>query len=88
MHLTVPYAAFCKLLTFKVRDLYSFKGPSEDEEDESELTVTEIKEQRIKQKKEAELLHQARQEEMEREGEERKKKMQDRGCSWGIGKLY
>ena len=61
------------------------QGPDTDEEQESELTVTEIKEQRQLQKREAELMRQTQQ--MERE--ENKKMAEDAAvgsqCCWGIG---
>ena len=64
--------------------LFILQGPDEDREEESELSVKEMVEQREKQKKEAELLRQAEIEETQRKMELLKKQEEARGCSWGI----
>ncbi|CAL1536937.1 unnamed protein product [Lymnaea stagnalis] len=65
--------------------LHILQGPSEDEEEESEMTITEIKAQKMKFQKEAEILQQLEmQEEMQRL-EEEKKMLEDKGCGWGMG---
>lgn len=57
---------------------YILVGPTFDEEEASEFTITELKEQ--KAQKEAELLQKKLQHE-----EELKKKEQESGASWGMG---
>ncbi|KAL4228390.1 Kanadaptin [Mactra antiquata] len=64
--------------------LFILQGPDTDREDESELSATEMKEQREKHLKEAELLRQAEIEEAERKAELIKKREESKGCSWGI----
>lgn len=49
------------------------------------MTVTEIKEQRERQKKEIELLKQAELSEIEEKKKALQKAATDEGCSWGIG---
>ena len=56
------------------------QGPEDDQEDESELTITEMKNQREQKKKEEELLENLADDEPE-------KKKEDSGCSWGMGKF-
>ncbi|XP_059160552.1 kanadaptin-like isoform X2 [Physella acuta] len=69
------------------QEFTSFKdicGPPEDLEEESEMTITEMKAQKEKFQKEAELLRQIEmQEEMQRI-EAEKKMLEDRGCGWGM----
>jgi hypothetical protein len=65
--------------------MYYFKGPDEDREEESEMSITEMKEQREKQKKEAEVLRHADIAAQEKKMEALRKKEEDRGCSWGMG---
>ncbi|XP_013101456.2 kanadaptin [Stomoxys calcitrans] len=57
---------------------YILQGPSEDEEPESELTVTELKAKRQRDLEEAALQKQR----MAEEAEERER---NEGCSWGMG---
>lgn len=64
--------------------LFILQGPDSDREAESELSASEMKEQREKQKKEAELIRQAEIEEAERKAELLKKREESKGCSWGI----
>lgn len=68
-------------------DLYMnyFKGPDEDREEESEMSITAMKEQREKQKKEAEVLRHADLAAQEKKMETLRKKEEDSGCSWGMG---
>lgn len=65
--------------------LYYYKGPDEDIEEESEMSITEIKEQREKQKKGAEILRRADLAAQEKKMEEIRKKEDDSSCSWGMG---
>ncbi|KAH3699321.1 hypothetical protein DPMN_074277 [Dreissena polymorpha] len=64
--------------------LFILQGPDTDRQEESELSVSEMKEQREKQLKEAELLRQAEMEEAERKAELIKQREELVGCSWGI----
>ncbi|CAG5127386.1 unnamed protein product [Candidula unifasciata] len=64
--------------------LHILQGPAEDIEDESELTVTELKEQREKLQKETELLRQIEVQEKLQRQEAEQKLLEDRGCGWGI----
>jgi len=61
------------------------QGPQCDVEEEADLSVSEMKEQREKQKKEAEILRLADLAEEERKLEAIKRKQEETGCSWGIG---
>lgn len=65
--------------------LFILHGPDSDREEESELSVNEMKEQRERQIKEAEVLRQAEIAEEEKKAEMIRKQEEDRGCSWGIG---
>ena len=65
--------------------LFILHGPDSDREEESELSVNEMKEQRERQIKEAEVLRQAEIAEKEKKAEMIRKQEEDRGCSWGIG---
>lgn len=65
--------------------LHILQGPEDDREEESNLSVEEMKQQREKQKREADFLRQAEQAEEERKIQELKAKEEARGCSWGIG---
>ncbi|XP_030752129.1 kanadaptin isoform X2 [Sitophilus oryzae] len=60
---------------------YILTGPEDDEEEESELSVTELKQ--LKAQKIAEREEKLRKEELERE--ERKRKEEERGVDWGLG---
>ena len=64
--------------------LLEFQGPDEDADEESELSVTEMKEQREKQKLEMELRQKHAQEMKELESAQEEQEAQDRGCSWGM----
>lgn len=64
--------------------MYLLQGPPDDEEKESELTVTELK-----AKRQTELEQRLREQELEklkREEEERKKI--DQGVDWGMSLYY
>ena len=61
------------------------KGPEEDQEPESALSVSELKEQAAKLKREAEVLKQAEINEEEERERQRQKILDTRGCSWGMG---
>ena len=65
--------------------MYVSQGPDTDMETESDLTVSEIKEQRAKQVKEAEILRN-RTEELLEAVSATAEKSNDDGCSWGMGK--
>lgn len=62
---------------------YILNGPDYDEEEESELTITEMKQKRAE---EIARLEEAALEEKRKE-EERKRKEEERGVDWGLGKL-
>ncbi|CAC5366499.1 Kanadaptin [Mytilus coruscus] len=64
--------------------LYILQGPSEDQEEESEMSVTALKEQREKQTKEAEVLRHADMAAQEKKLDAIRKKEDDGGCSWGM----
>lgn len=60
---------------------YILNGPEYDEEEESELSVTELK-----QKRQDEILKRAEEKlKIEKELEEKKKKEEERGVDWGLG---
>lgn len=65
--------------------IYIFKGPDDDRDEESELTISEMKEQRERQKREAEVLKQADLAE-DSKLQQMKTKEDSSGCTWGIGK--
>lgn len=67
---------------------YLLTGPESDREEESELTVTELKQQRRE-----ELARRAEAEEeairkREEEKEAMQKKLEERGVDWGLGNLF
>lgn len=64
--------------------LFILHGPNTDREEESELSVAEMKEQRERQLKEAEVLRQAELAEKEKKAELIRKQEEDKGCLWGI----
>ena len=64
--------------------LFILHGPDDDREEESELSVNEMKEQRERQIKEAEVLRQAEIAEEEKKKEMIRKQEEDKGCSWGF----
>ena len=61
------------------------QGPESDQDDESELSVAELKVQREGQKKEVEVLRQLEAKEMEELVQRKMKAEQDVGCTWGFG---
>jgi hypothetical protein len=64
---------------------FCLKGPEEDREPESEMSVTELKEKTARLKKEAEVLKQAELQEEEEREIQRQKILDTQGCSWGMG---
>ena len=63
--------------------LFLLQGPEQDMEDESELTITQLKE-----KRQAELAAREIEElENQRKEEERAKQEQDQGIDWGMGEF-
>ena len=64
--------------------LFILQGPNIDRQEESELSAAEMREQREKQKKEAEVLRQAEIKEAEMKAELIKQREDQKGCSWGI----
>lgn len=71
------------------------QGPEYDEEEESELTVTELREQARKRKEELERRMMGESSDHGEEGEgdteddknksQSRRSMEDSGCSWGMG---
>lgn len=64
--------------------LYILHGPDSDKDEESELSVTELKQQREHQKKEMELLQHLKSLEAEEVLRQKQQAADDRGCSWGM----
>jgi len=63
--------------------LFLLQGPEQDMEDESELTVTQLKE-----KRQAEMAAREIEElEHKRQEEERTKREEDQGIDWGLGEF-
>ncbi|CAI6368185.1 unnamed protein product [Macrosiphum euphorbiae] len=61
--------------------MYLLQGPPDDEEKESELTVTELK-----AKRQAELVQREREQELQRlKREEEERKKMEQGVDWGMG---
>ena len=56
-------------------------------EAESDLSIMELKEQRAKQIKEAEILRNEKEELLEAVNAQTEKESDDGGCSWGMGKM-
>lgn len=64
--------------------MYLLQGPPDDEEKESELTVTELKAKRLE-----ELEQRERQQEILRlKKEEDERKKMEQGVDWGMGLYY
>lgn len=68
--------------------IIAVQGPESDQDDESELSVAELKVQRERQKKEVEVLHQLEAKEMEEFVERKMKADHDVGCTWGFGTYW
>lgn len=75
--------------------VFFLQGPEFDEEDESELTVTELREKARKQKEELErrMMGDGSDEEKEEKEEDENKgdgrvSNEDSGCSWGMGECH
>ena len=64
------------------------KGPDDDKEEESEMSITDLKEQREKQKKEAEVLRLADIASQEQKIAAFNKTEVNSGCCWGMGKMF
>ncbi|XP_041350933.1 kanadaptin-like isoform X2 [Gigantopelta aegis] len=65
--------------------LHVLQGPEDDQEEESSLSVTELKEQREHHKREAEVLRQADMQEEQLRVDLEQQRHDSEGCSWGIG---
>lgn len=64
--------------------MYLLQGPPDDEEKESELTVTELK-----AKRQADLEQREREQELQRlKREEEEIKKMEQGVDWGMGLYY
>lgn len=61
---------------------YILTGPEDDQEDESELSVTELKQLKAQKIKE----HQEKMKQAELKREEKKKRDEEKGIDWGMGK--
>lgn len=61
------------------------KGPEADQDDESELSIAELKVQRERQRKEVEVLRQLEAKEMEEIAQRKMRAEKDVGCTWGFG---
>ena len=77
-------SSMCNLADIGVSLL--LKGPEDDQDEESSLSVTELKEQRDRQKLETDLLRQAGMQEEQLRSDLEKQRLESEGCSWGIGK--
>jgi len=66
----------------------SVQGPDSDQDDESELSVAELKFQRERQTKEVEVLRQLEAKEMEELVQRKIKADHDVGCTWGFGTCH
>ncbi|KAL1117725.1 hypothetical protein AAG570_004040 [Ranatra chinensis] len=64
--------------------LFILKGPPEDEEVESELTVTELKERRRLQEEERKVKKEQAEMEAKLEEEKKQKLIEERGIDWGM----
>lgn len=63
---------------------FILNGPEYDEEEESELTITELKQKRAE---EIARLEEAVREKQRKE-EEKKRKEEERGVDWGLGNFF
>lgn len=83
------------MFILNVRWTHCLQGPEFDEEEESEFTVTELKERACKQRAELERRMMGGgsddEDDEEKNGESKKSQSkqssEDTGCSWGMGKL-
>ncbi|KAH9491418.1 Kanadaptin [Bulinus truncatus] len=64
--------------------LHILQGPEEDTDEESEMSVTEMKAQKEQLQKQAELLHQLEMQQEMKRIEEEQQILDDKGCSWGM----
>lgn len=60
-------------------------GPEEDSEEESEFTVTELRQQRAEKLLQQELAVKEARLKAEKEAEEQRKREEERGVDWGLG---
>lgn len=66
---------------------FILQGPQEDEEPESEYTISELKEMKVKEQQAAEAAEKQRILMEALEQEKKKKKEEEDGIDWGMGKL-
>ena len=67
---------------------FCIQGPDADEEPESELTVTQMKENREKELKEREAAEEEAIMLSEQRGKEKREAEEMTGCSWGFSKYF
>lgn len=74
-------------LGFSTRS-YVLTGPDEDTEEESQFTITELKQQRLEKIQQKELAEKEALAKQEKEREEKRKRDVERGVDWGLGNNY
>lgn len=67
--------------------MFILQGPTEDQEPESEFTVTELKEMRQQELQERERRKEEESELLKQKELKEKEELENRGVDWGISKL-